>query len=174
LLFDLVREIGKDEGSAPSPAESYMQLAVYDLVGALFAPPDPSTASSHADKLFARIRDLIKNDFADPDLGPPEVAAKAGISLRYLQKLFTQHGSTCSEFIYSFRLQHAAHLLHRRVQLGTSQSLSEVAYACGFSDYSHFARRFRHRFGHAPGAHAVGEGGAPDLQQDAAPAAQAR
>jgi AraC family transcriptional regulator, positive regulator of tynA and feaB len=82
-------------------------------------------------------------------------SAKAGISLRYLQKLFTQHGSTCSEFTYSLRLEHAAHLLHRRALLGTSQSLSEVAHACGFSDYTHFARKFRHRFGHAPGAHEV-------------------
>jgi hypothetical protein len=39
---------------------------------------------------IARIRDVIKNGFADPDFGPYEVAAKAGISLRYLQKLFTQ------------------------------------------------------------------------------------
>jgi AraC-like DNA-binding protein len=33
------------------------------------------------------------------------------------------------------------------------QPLSEIAYACGFRDYTHFARKFRHRFGHAPGAH---------------------
>jgi hypothetical protein len=42
---------------------------------------------------------------------------------------------------------------HRRALLGASQSLSEVAHACGFIDYTHFARKFRHRFGHAPGAH---------------------
>ena len=40
LLFDLVRDA--DEQSASSPADSYMQLAVYDLLGALFAPSDPS------------------------------------------------------------------------------------------------------------------------------------
>jgi AraC-like DNA-binding protein len=160
LLFDLIRELDNSEGSAFSPADSYMRLAVYDLVGALFAPPDPWTATSHADKLFARVRDVIKGGFADPDFGPGEVAAEAGISLRYLQKLFTQRGSTCSELIYSLRLEHAAHLLHRRALLGTSRSLSEVAYVCGFSDYTHFARKFRHRFGHAPGAHAVADSGA--------------
>ncbi len=157
LLFDLIRELDNSEGSAFSPADSYMRLAVYDLVGALFAPPDPWTATSHADKLFARVRDVIKDGFADPDFGPGEVAAKAGISLRYLQKLFTQRGSTCSEFIYSVRLEHAAHLLHRRALLETNQSLSEVAYATGFADYTHFARKFRHRFGHAPGAHAIAD-----------------
>jgi AraC family transcriptional activator of tynA and feaB len=153
LLFDLIREFGSGEGPALSPADSYMQLAVYDFIGALFAPPDPWTASSHADKLFGRVRDVIKDGFADSEFGPAEVAAKAGISLRYLQKLFTQRGLTCGELICSFRLEHAAQLLHRRALLGNSQSLSEVAYACGFGDYTHFARKFRRRFGHAPGAH---------------------
>jgi AraC family transcriptional regulator, positive regulator of tynA and feaB len=125
-----------------------------------------------------------KNGFADPDFDPRKVAAKVGISLQKqttsrrpsalvktalrlkskmgnqclaLQKLFTQRGLTSSEFIYSLRLDHAAHLLHRRALLGTSQSLSEIAYASGFSDYTHFARKFRLRFGHPPGAHSAGD-----------------
>jgi AraC-like DNA-binding protein len=82
LLFDLVREA--DKGSGSSPADSYMQLAVYDLLGALFAPSDPSPV---------------------------------------------------------------------RASLGTSQPLSEIAYPCGFRDYyTHFARKFRQRFGYSPGA----------------------
>jgi AraC family transcriptional regulator, positive regulator of tynA and feaB len=47
----------------------------------------------------------------------------------------------------------AARLLHRRALLGTGQPLREIAYACGFRDYAHFARKFRHRFGYPPGAH---------------------
>jgi AraC family transcriptional activator of tynA and feaB len=151
LLLDLILNSVDAEESMPSPADSYMRLAVYDLVGALFAPDD-SASSRHADELFMRVRGVIRDGFADPDFGPREAAARAGISLRYLQKLFTQRGSTCNEFIYSFRLDHAAHLLQRRATLGSSQALGEIAYACGFRDYSHFARRFRHRFGHAPGA----------------------
>jgi AraC family transcriptional regulator, positive regulator of tynA and feaB len=128
-----------------------VQLAVYDLVGALFAPTDP-TPSRHSDKLFGRVRGVIKEGFADPDFGPCEAAAEAGISLRYLQKLFMERGSTCSEFIYSLRLDQAARLLQRRATLGTGQpALSEIAYGCGFRDYTHFARRFRHRFGYPPG-----------------------
>ena len=162
LLFDLIRTSGNVEGSALSPADSYMQLAVYDLVGALFAPTEPLSGSRHADKLFARIRNIIKDGFADPSFGPNEVAAEAGISLRYLQKLFTEHGSTCSEFIYSLRLDQAARLLHRRGSLGVSQPLSEIAYACGFRDYTHFARKFRQRFGHTPGSHSESPGGSND------------
>ncbi|TPI51902.1 helix-turn-helix domain-containing protein [Mesorhizobium sp. B3-1-7] len=153
LLFNLIRAADADEESTSSPADSYMQLAVYDLVGALFAPPDPYLGSRQSDTLFRRICDIIKNGFADPDFGPNEVAAEARISLRYLQKLFTERGSTCSEFVFSLRLDHAARLVQRRASLRTNQPLSEIAYSCGFRDYTHFARKFRHRFGHAPGAH---------------------
>jgi AraC family transcriptional regulator, positive regulator of tynA and feaB len=117
LLFDLISDA--DTESACSSAESYMQLAVYDLVGALFVPSDPQPTSRSTDRLFARIRGVIKDGFSDSDFGPPEVAAEAGVSLRYVQKLFTERGSTCSEFIYSVRLDHAAHLLHRRALLNT-------------------------------------------------------
>ena len=155
LLFDLIRDA--DMEAASSSADIYMQFAVYDLVGALFAPTDPRPVSRSADKLFARICGVVRDGLLDPDFGPAEVASQAGISLRYVQKLFTERSTTCSEFIYSHRLDHAAHLLHRRALTGTGQPLSEIAYACGFRDYVHFARRFRKRFGYSPGAHA-GEG----------------
>jgi AraC-like DNA-binding protein len=155
LLLDLIRNAGEEE-VPHSRTECYVRLAVHDLVGALFAPSDPPPAR-HSDKLFMRVRGFIKDGFVDPDLDPSEVATRAGISLRYLQKLFTERGSTCTEFIYSFRLDYAAHLLQRQCSLGASQTLREIAYASGFRDYSHFARRFRRRFGHAPGTHFVGE-----------------
>jgi AraC-like DNA-binding protein len=152
VLFDLVREAVQARESAPSPAVPYLQLAVYDLLGALFASSTPASVSRHADRLFARVCAVIKDGFADPDFNPRTVAAEAGISLRYLQKVFTARGSTCSDFIYSLRLDHAARLLRRRASLGTSQPLNEIAYLSGFRDYTHFARKFRYRFGHSPGS----------------------
>jgi AraC-like DNA-binding protein len=159
LLYEVVLDALKAGGS---PDDTYMQLAVYDLLGALFAPSDPRPVSRPTDKLFTRIRSVIKDRCADPDFGPCEVAAETGISLRYVQKLFTARGSTCSEFIYSLRLDHAARLLHRRAFLGMSEPLSAIAYACGFRDYAHFARKFRHRFGYPPGAHSEAQGHSSD------------
>jgi AraC-like DNA-binding protein len=132
-----------------------MHLAFYDLLGALFAPSEPTQLSHYTEKLFKRIFDIIKEHFANPDLGPSEVAAKAGISLRYLQKLFAAQGSTCSRFIYSVRLDHAARLLRRRSLLDINEPISAIAYASGFVDYATFARQFRRRFGHSPGARAA-------------------
>jgi AraC family transcriptional regulator, positive regulator of tynA and feaB len=152
LLFELIQSAKEEPLSGSSSVNAYMQLVVHDLVGALFAPSDHAASSRNTDRLFARVRGVIKEGFVDPAFCPAEVAARTGISLRYLQKLFTERGLTCREFIYSLRLDHAARLLGRRKALGNSRPLSEIGYACGFNDYAHFARKFRRRFGHAPGA----------------------
>ncbi len=169
LLFELVRGAARDRDPPSDPIEPHMQLVIFDLLGALFASHDPTSASLHADKLFTRIRDVVRNRFADPQFGPCEVAAEAGISLRYLQKFFTARGTTCTHFINSVRLDHAACLLHRRATMNMSRPISEIAYDSGFSDYTYFARIFRRRFGHTPGAH----DGRP-LQPEAPPAIAAR
>ena len=80
----------------------------------------------------------------------PESCAMSRSSLR--------RGSTCSEFIYAFRLDHAARRAQQLALLGAGQPLGAIADACGFRDYVHFARGFRHRFGYSPSAHPGGNG----------------
>jgi AraC family transcriptional activator of tynA and feaB len=156
LLFRTVLDaVGERDASIAAsipPAEPYMQLAIYDLLGAMFAATDLPSVSAHSDKLFGRVCAVIKDCFADPDIGPHEVAARVGISLRYLQKLFAARGSTFSGHVYSLRLDHAARLLQRRALVRSSQPLSGIADASGFRDYAYFARSFRRRFGCPPSA----------------------
>src|ERR1700742_2011434 len=104
-----------------------MKCVVYDLLGAVFAPLDPAPSSLHSDRLFKRVCDVIKVRFADPDFGPYEIAAEVGISLRYLQKLFTSRGRTCSGFIQSLRLDQAACSITRRASMKSGQPLSAIA-----------------------------------------------
>ena len=152
LLFQLVGEAAEESPHMSAAADVYLKLAVYDLLGALFAP-DRAPVTLHSDKLFLRVSDVIRSRFADPDLSPQDVANDVGISLRYLQKLFTQRGATCSGFIQSVRLDHAAHLIKRRGLLRTGQPITDIAYACGFCNYGFFATKFRRKFGHSPSSH---------------------
>jgi AraC family transcriptional activator of tynA and feaB len=153
LLARLMQDAINDCDPACASAERHMQLAVYDLLGTLFATPGLPAISAQSDKLFKRICNIIKDRFADPDFSASDVAIEAGISLRYLQKLFMARNSSCMHFICSVRLDHAARLLQRRALLNTRQPISQIAYASGFNDYAHFARQFRRRFGHPAGAH---------------------
>ncbi|WP_424630641.1 helix-turn-helix domain-containing protein [Bradyrhizobium sp. SYSU BS000235] len=152
VLFSLVRDGVDDDTPMSASGTGYMQLAIYDLIGAIFSPSDPA-AFSRSDKLFKRVCDIVTDHFADPDVGPDDVATEAGISRRYLQKLFAVRNLTYTEFINSVRLDHAARLLQRRARLNTTQPISAIAYASGFGDYANFARQFQKRFGHSPGVH---------------------
>ncbi len=73
-------------------------------------------------------------------------------------------GSTCRHYICSARLDHAARLIERRALSKTGRPLSDIAYACGFRDYTYFARGFRQRFGTAPGAVGAGATGNDSAQ----------
>jgi AraC family transcriptional activator of tynA and feaB len=158
MLCRLALDPVSDAEPAFESADKFMSLVVYDLLGALFAPPAP-LCSRYTDKLFMRVCGVIKDRLADPGISPSEVAAETGISLRYLQKLFAVRGSTCSHYISSVRLNRAAHLIERRALTRTGQPLGDIAYACGFRDYTHFARGFRQRFGTAPSAVGAGATG---------------
>ena len=153
LLFKLVRDaVDNDEPMSGATAD-YMRLVIYDLIGAIFSPPDPA-ALSRTDKLFKRVCNIVKDRFGDAGVSPDDVAAEAGISRRYLQKLFATRNLTYTHFINSVRLDHAARLLRRRALLDTIQPISAIAYASGFGNYANFARQFQNRFGHPPGAYA--------------------
>lgn len=157
LLFNLVRSASLQETVSSPAIDAYMRLAVYDLLGALFAPQEQRPDLRHTNKLFEQVRGVVHDRFTDPDFGPTNVAREIGVSLRYLQKLFSDRASMCSDFIYSVRLDSAAKLLERRLALQTGRPLSEIAYTCGFRDYTHFCRKFHRRFGCTPGAYGLSE-----------------
>jgi AraC family transcriptional regulator, positive regulator of tynA and feaB len=137
LIFQLAAEVLSGENPGSTQNDNYMRLAICDLLCAIFARPDDDAQSSsrHTAKLFARVRRIVRDSFANPDLTPAQVAAATGISLRYLQKLFTPRGTTCSHFIHEMRLDYAARLLHRRALQNERLPLSEIAFASGFRDY---------------------------------------
>lgn len=152
LLMHLVKETIADTDVALDDAQNFMELAIYNLVGALFGAADLPRHFSQGDKLFLRICRIIKHEFSDSDLRPAGIAAEVGISVRYLQKTFAMRGVTYGSFLKACRLEHAASLLDSRAEMQTKLPLAEVALACGYRDYAHFARDFRARFGHTPGS----------------------
>jgi AraC-like DNA-binding protein len=158
LLFKLISEAISGQEELSDTAETHMRLAIYDLLAATFSTSKRLSASVHTDKLFASICLMIRERFADPHLSPSSVAAEAGVSVRYLQKLFTARDMKCSDFIHSLRLDHASRLIARRAALQSNRPLSDIAHASGFLDYAHFSRKFHERFGHPPSQYLTNRG----------------
>jgi transcriptional regulator GlxA family with amidase domain len=81
-------------------------------------------------------------------LSRDQLAARAGVSVRQLERLFRSHlKGTVAGIYLRIRLEQASQLLRT-----TGLPVTDVAVACGFASASHFARVFRRAFGQAPGA----------------------
>jgi AraC family transcriptional activator of tynA and feaB len=91
---------------------------------------------------------LIALEFGDPALTPDRVASRLHVSTRTLARLFSGHDKTIMRCIYDERIRRAARLLG---DAGAShRSVTDVAFACGFNDVSHFGRVFADRMHMTP------------------------
>lgn len=74
------------------------------------------------------------------------VAERYGITSRYLQKIFVScTGLTPKLYMQINRFQNSLQLIHKK-----DLSLTDIAYACGYFDQSHFIREFRSFAGYSP------------------------
>jgi AraC-like DNA-binding protein len=97
----------------------------------------------------ALILSEIERNLGDPKLSGKTVAARVGITERYLQQLMEEQGETFSHYVLRHRLEKAANLLRANPLL----RIAEVAFLCGFNDLSYFNRSFKKRFGENPRAY---------------------
>jgi AraC-like DNA-binding protein len=127
-------------------SESCLSLVVAALGEKLDGVARSGTAARTA--LIFRAKAIIDSNLHDHALNTEKVAQLIGISPRYLQDLFHNDGATVSDWIWRRRLEKSrcdlADPLHG------SDSIAQIALACGFSDFAHFSRRYKDAFGASP------------------------
>jgi AraC-like DNA-binding protein len=129
-----------DAADADRLAES-IGMAILERAG---VQTDSSLRASSRD----RVRAYVDANLRDPAMTLDRVAAAVGCSKRNLHKLFRDEGETLAAYIWGARLARiredlGAPMLHGR-------SITEIAFAWGFSSAAHFSRSFRERYGIAP------------------------
>jgi AraC family transcriptional regulator len=128
------------------------------------------TASDHRREYAARLNravNYIGAHLAEP-LALRDLATAAAFSPYHFHRIFTaMMGETPGDFIWRLRAERAANLLLGRPRM----PITEIAFACGFSSSSNFARAFKQRFGLSAtafraGGYRNGGAGAPDSPPD--------
>jgi AraC-like DNA-binding protein len=111
-------------------------------------------SQSHPDEVVGASAELrravvgyIRVNLGDPDLRTSSIATALRISPRSVQSVFERLATTASGFILQNRLDRAASCL---VDAPGRQSMTDLAFDCGFSDSSYFSKCFSRRFGVAP------------------------
>ncbi len=91
--------------------------------------------------------ELMEKNTEDP-LSTKELARKADISLRELERLFRRWlNITPGRYYRQMRLMKA-----RTMLLHSTISVTDVAFNCGFSSVASFSRSYKSMFGHPPSA----------------------
>lgn len=125
--------------------------AIADQLGAFLAIINGNATcgkSLHQGEFLRRAKQIMRDRLDDPEFSPTSLAQALDVSKRYVHKLFASDCTTFGATLLELRLQRAAEMLADPRY--TAYRVGTVAYACGFSDSSHFARRFRERFGRPP------------------------
>ena len=118
----------------------------YSRVDELEQQVEQVKVKSPDDKLLDRIMTAINSHLDDSDLSVDMIADEVGISRVHLhRKMKELTGQTPHDFIRNLRLKQAANLLANR-----GMNVTEVMYACGFSNSASFSTVFKKFYGMSP------------------------
>ncbi len=151
LTSEFIRMIPERHDDLTPTARAQIGEQVLDLVALALAAERgedrPALSSARAMALL-RLRTAVERQLSDPGLDPATAAAAAGISVRYANALLNTEGLSLERLIVQRRLDRCRRAFEDPAQ--AHRSISEVAYTWGFSDLSHFTRRFKSVFGCTP------------------------
>jgi AraC-like DNA-binding protein len=109
--------------------------------------PGPQISSARR-LVLIRLRSAIEANLTDPALSAAAVAAAVGVSLRYANAVLASENTSIARLIQTRRLERCRQALGDGTQ--AHRLISDIAYRWGFSDMTHFGRRFKAAYGRLP------------------------
>lgn len=103
----------------------------------------PRVSRSKALLLLA-IRAVVDARLSEVNLDPQTVADSVGVSVRYANQILQEHNTSLGRLILARRLARCRVSLEDPAQAG--RTVSEIAYSWGFTDLTHFGRRFKQAY----------------------------
>jgi AraC-like DNA-binding protein len=152
LLAGYVRMLDQEEMVETPEAKHLITMHVHDLAALAFGATADAKAIAEGRGVRAARLAAIKSDILSrlsrPDLSAAAVAARQGVTPRYVYALLEMEGLTFSEYVVAQRLALAHRMLSDPRFRG--EPINSIAFAVGFSDISYFNRTFRRRYGATP------------------------
>jgi AraC family transcriptional activator of tynA and feaB len=131
--------------AAETVRDQVLDLVAVSLANAMEEKPRISSAKS---LVLMKVRAAVEARLTDPALDATTVAAAAGVSIRYANAALAEESTSIGRLIQARRLARCRRALEDPAQ--THRTVSEIAYGWGFSDMTHFGRKFRATYGLLP------------------------
>jgi AraC-like DNA-binding protein len=137
---------GLDEMAGLKIADQTLDLAAMALATA--TDGKRPAMSSPRTLAMLRLKATVERLLIEPGLKPERIAIESGISVRYANALLFEEGTSLERYVQGRRLERCRQALDDINQ--SHRTIGEIAYNWGFSDLSHFGRRFKAQFGVTP------------------------
>ena len=138
-LWNLKTEEVPATAEAPETVESTKTSEASPVI----KEDEPATVSL----FITRFKEVVEARLEDSDVSVEDLAADMNLSrVQLYRKVKAVTGSSPIELLRTSRLNHAYQLL-----LTTDKSVSEIAYAVGFTAPSYFTKCFKEEYGMVPG-----------------------
>ncbi|MEE1735550.1 helix-turn-helix domain-containing protein [Streptomyces sp. BE147] len=148
VVRDMLTGLHEERDTLTSAQFDAVSDRLVELLCMLAAGEDRPTAPGHLADVEAVVRRYIREHAADPDLTGVTAARALGWSLRQVQLALRHAGTTPRELIREERLRLVRDRL--RAPAYRHMTITELAYASGFSSSSALSTAFRQRFGVCP------------------------
>lgn len=140
IFEDAVRRVNQKNANLLTEGVLYYALSFVNGDGS-----DGEDESS-AEDIFEAIVDYVDRHYREPDFSLTDLASVFSYTKKYLSFLFKKHMQIgFSNYLNNLRIQYANELIEKG-----NESITEIAFACGYRDYSYFARVFKKRTGKTP------------------------
>lgn len=152
LLRNYISVLENPQALAKQEAQNLVVSHIHDLIVLALGPTKDAGQLARKRGVRAARLHAIKADVArqaeNYDLSISSIAARHGVTPRYIQMLFGEAGTSFSEYIGMQRLAAAHRMLADPAS--SRRKISEVALTTGFSSVSYFNRAFRRQFDVTP------------------------
>lgn len=136
-----------DIGDSNINGEALSEAAVALLASALNQKPFDAPCSLK-ERQLERVKAYVAKNLDNPKLTLAAIAQANNISLRYLHWLFQSTESTAYKYVLEERLARCRRDLMN--PLMRDRTITDIAFSWGFSDPTHFSRRFKELYGDCP------------------------
>ena len=149
LAADFIAMLAERADALDERVKARLAAQALDLIALTLTVGDTMpTLSSPRSTTLIRLKSMIDARINDAALRPADVAAAAGISVRYANALLAEENTSVERYILQRRLEQCRRALEDPLQ--SHRMIGDIAFSWGFSDLSHFSRRFRAQFGMTP------------------------
>ena len=151
LVADHLKSIAREQPNLTAAEAEVVEAYTLDLIGLVLRMNSGRLmefGSSVRRAIHRRACAYMRDSLSHPALDPTEIAAKTGISARYLHRVFAETEETVGEALLRMRLDRCREMLSAfRTQ---HFSMKEIASLNGFKSQSYFSNAFKRRFGLSP------------------------